>query len=78
MNLPPNIIPDIQRAHSRRWFMKECGLGLGGIALASLDAKAQNNPLAPKLSHHPAKAKNVIFLFMGGAPSHLDLFVREG
>ena len=74
MTLPTNIIPDIQRAHSRRWFMKECGVGLGAIALASLDAKAQNNPLAPQQPHHPPKAKNVIFLFMGGAPSHLDLF----
>ena len=74
MNLPPHIIPDIQRAHSRRWFMKECGVGLGAIALASLDTRAQNNPLAPRQPHHAAKAKNVIFLFMGGAPSHLDLF----
>jgi len=76
MNLPPNIIPDIQRAHSRRWFMKECGVGLGAIALASLEAQAQtrNNPLASKTSHFPGKAKNVIYLFMGGAPSHLDLF----
>lgn len=74
MNLPPHIIPEIQRAHSRRWFLKECGVGLGAIALASLDARAQNNPLAPRQPHHAAKAKNVIFLFMGGAPSHLDLF----
>ncbi len=73
MDLPPNLIPDIQRAHSRRWFLKECGLGLGGIALASLEAQAAN-PMAPKQSHFPGKAKNVIFLYMGGAPSHLDLF----
>jgi len=59
--------------------MKDCGLGLGSIALTSLLAREANaanftNPLAPKPSQHPAKAKNVIFLFMGGAPSHLDLF----
>jgi len=73
MDLPSNLIPDIQRAHSRRWFLKECGLGLGGIALASLEAQAAN-PMDPKRSHFPGKAKNVIFLYMGGAPSHLDLF----
>ena len=32
------------------------------------------NPQAPKVPPLPAKAKNVIFLFMGGAPSHIDLF----
>jgi len=32
------------------------------------------NPLAPKLSHFAGKAKNVIFLFMSGGPSHVDLF----
>lgn len=77
--LPPSTLADLQRSHSRRWFMKECGLGLGSIALTSLlarEATAANllNPLAPKPSQRPAKAKNVIFLFMGGAPSHLDLF----
>jgi hypothetical protein len=77
MNLPPNIIPDLQRAHSRRWFMKDCGLSLGAIALASLEARANPgnlNPMAPKNPHFGGKAKNVIYLFMGGAPSHLDLF----
>lgn len=77
MNLPPNIIPDLQRAHSRRWFMKDCGLSLGAIALASLEARANSenlNPMAPKNPNFGGKAKNVIYLFMGGAPSHLDLF----
>mgnify|MGYP000324309875 CR=1 FL=1 len=74
-----NFLSDIQRAHSRRWFLKDCGLGLGAIALTSLEARANANPgnpnpLAPKRPHFPAKAKNVIFLYMGGAPSHLDLF----
>ena len=70
-------------AVSRRWFLKECGVGLGAIALHGLlggDAKAASsakpglaNPLAPKQPHFPAKAKNVIYLFMAGAPSHLEL-----
>src|SRR5580692_1037466 len=74
----------------RRHFFRECGVGLGKIALASLltDAFAVNaaraqtpvgiptvvNPLAPKQPHFPAKAKRVIHLFMAGAPSQLDLF----
>ncbi|MDB6123038.1 MAG: hypothetical protein JWQ71_2031 [Pedosphaera sp.] len=70
-------------AVSRRWFLKQCGVGLGGIALHNLlgdYAKAATasptlkNPLAPKQPHFPAKAKNVIYLFMAGAPSHLELF----
>jgi uncharacterized protein (DUF1501 family) len=69
-----NPIADLQRAHSRRWFLKDCGLSLGAIALASLEANGRVNPLAPKAPHHSARAKNVIFLYMGGAPSHLDLF----
>jgi len=66
---------------TRRWFFEQCGVGLGAIALGQLfrqnglAATAQGmNPLAPKQPHFPGKAKNVIFLFMAGAPSHLELF----
>ena len=64
---------------SRRWFMRDCGLGLGAIAANSLmaDERASSparDPLEVKPSHFPGKAKNVIFLFMAGAPSHLELF----
>jgi len=71
------------RVVSRRWFLKECGVGLGAVALHSLlqdyaiaapSKLATENPLAPKKPHHDAKAKNVIYLFMAGAPSHLELF----
>src|SRR5438874_10170127 len=58
---------------ARRWFLQQCGVGLGAMALSQL-LNASENPLAPKLPHFPAKAKNVIFLFMAGAPSHLELF----
>ena len=46
------------------------------VALADLTACADGraNPLAPKKPHFPAKAKNVIFMFMEGAPSQMDLF----
>ena len=70
--LPPREV-------SRRWFFKECGVGLGAIALKglladNLVAAPAANPLAPRKPHFDAKAKNVIYLFMAGAPSHLELF----
>jgi hypothetical protein len=58
---------------ARRWFLQQCGVGLGAAAFHHLMA-ATADPLAPKQPHHAPKAKNVIFLFMAGAPSHLELF----
>jgi hypothetical protein len=68
------------RLVARRWFFKECAVGLGTLALAELlggragAAPALADPLAPKTPHHPPKAKRVVYLFMAGAPSHLELF----
>lgn len=64
---------------TRRHFFEKCGVGLGSIALADLfrqDAQgaSASDPMAVRKSHHPAKAKNVIFMFMAGGPSHLELF----
>jgi hypothetical protein len=66
---------------ARRWFLRECGVGVGGMALGSLLAKdrvgaasALSGPMAPRLPHFAPKAKRVIYLFMAGAPSHLDMF----
>jgi hypothetical protein len=65
---------------SRRWFLQQCTMGLGSVALAQLLAErgyaetTHVDPLAPKQPQFPAKAKRVIFLFMAGAPSHLELF----
>lgn len=66
---------------TRRYFFEECGVGIGKIALASLlagnvfqPAVSAENPLAPKEPHFDAKIDHVIFLFMAGAPSQLDLF----
>src|SRR5829696_6939932 len=70
-NIPPRDL-------ARRWFLKECGVGLGAVALNQLlgssVAKAAADPLAPKKPHFPPRVKNVIFLFMAGAPSHLEIF----
>ena len=68
------------RAITRRHFYRDCGVGLGKIALASLlvgPNRAQagpTDPLTPRPPHFAPKAKRVIYLFMAGAPSQLDLF----
>src|SRR5690349_13900552 len=63
---------------ARRWFLQQCGVGLGAAALSQLvqaaDIDAATNPLAPKQPHFAPKAKHVIYLFMAGAPSHLEMF----
>ncbi|MFT5239334.1 MAG: hypothetical protein ACI9X0_000294 [Kiritimatiellia bacterium] len=64
---------------SRRNFLNQMGLGLGGIALADLvnpmTASAAVNPVSPSaLSHFAPKAKRVIYLFQAGGPSQMDLF----
>jgi hypothetical protein len=60
---------------SRREFFTRAGSGLAGLALASLAQGAPaKDALAPKPSHHAPRAKSVIFLFMEGGPSHIDLF----
>lgn len=87
MNLFPDFQAETARTITRRWFLRDCGVGLGKIALASLltdalrapralaaDHVVATNPLAPRPPHFPAKAKRVIHLFMAGAPSQLDLF----
>jgi uncharacterized protein (DUF1501 family) len=88
-----NRIPVLQQALAqhqahltRRWFFRDCGVGLGMAALHALlgeSAQAASGrsgmpgtprPLAAKPSPFPAKAKRVIYLFQAGAPSHLELF----
>ncbi len=64
---------------TRRWFLRDCGVGLASVALAQLlqrDGRAAPaaNPLAPRAPHFAPKAKRVIYLFQAGAPSHLELF----
>ena len=64
---------------SRRDFLLQTGTGFGALALEYMLQKEAVaapavNPLAPKIAHYPAKAKNVIFLFMEGGPSHIDTF----
>ncbi|MGH7194212.1 MAG: DUF1501 domain-containing protein, partial [Candidatus Saccharimonadales bacterium] len=68
---------------TRRHFFQDCAVGLGSVALASLlgDGRLEaasttpaESPLAPKPGHFAARAKRVIYLFMAGGPSQLELF----
>ena len=84
MNFEQELRAEYAKLVTRRWFFRQCGVGLGGIALGSLlgankafgasAAAPAPNPLAPRKPHFTPKAKRVIYLFMGGAPSQLDLF----
>ena len=83
MNLQQELRAEHAKLVSRRWFFRQCGVGLGSIALGSLlgadkalgaSAPKLANPLSSRAPHFTPKAKRVIYLFMGGAPSQLDLF----
>ncbi|MGB7343230.1 MAG: DUF1501 domain-containing protein [Pirellulaceae bacterium] len=72
---------ELLKRQTRRHFFSRCQMGLGSMALASLMSDKGNaapalseNPMQPKPSHFPAKAKNVIFLFMAGGPTQLETF----
>jgi len=76
-----HAIDPIRQQVNRRWFLQQCGVGLGAAALHTLlgdelarAATAPVDPLSPKQPHFTPRAKHVIFLFQAGAPSHLDLF----
>lgn len=79
----PDVTPLLLR--TRRHFFRECGIGLGAMALGSLGNSSNlaagaasvigpRNPLAVKNPHFAAKAKSVIYLFMAGGPSQFELF----
>src|SRR6476646_8113377 len=70
----------LARLQSRRAMLQQSAVGFGSLALASMLAEAGApvqggaDPLAPRSSHFPARAKRIIFLFMKGGPSHVDTF----
>ena len=73
------MMPHRETPVSRRDFIMRAGGGFSGLALAGMLGlekafAAPPNPLRAKVGHHSGAAKQVIFLFMEGGPSHLDLF----
>ena len=68
---------------TRRHLFRECALGLGSMALASFAGERRVvgageipslNPLAPRPGHFAPRATSIIYLFMAGGPSQLELF----
>ena len=80
MSLNTDFHAERARLLTRRWFLRDCGVGLASAAFAQLLAReshaasAAPNPLAPRAPHFAPKAKRIIYLFQAGAPSHLELF----
>ncbi len=78
-----DLAREILAGRTRRHFLRDTALGLGGVALALFEnptasaatpAAADVDPFLPKVPHFAPRAKNVIFLSMSGGPPHLDLF----
>ncbi|MCB1227634.1 MAG: DUF1501 domain-containing protein, partial [Verrucomicrobiales bacterium] len=67
-------IANSQLLPTRRDFLYGLGASLGSVALSDIIAKEAGGPLAPKQPMLPARAKNVIMLFMEGGPGHMDTF----
>ena len=70
---------NIDTPTSRREFLQRAGGGFGALALSALMGDTSlvagtSNPAAAKIPHQFGKAKNIIWLFMEGGPSHIDLF----
>lgn len=74
---------EVLKAMTRRHFFFQSGLSIGSIALSALLneklfaaplGQEMANPLTPRAPHFTPKAKSIIYLFMAGAPSQLDLF----
>ena len=70
--MTPDLDPSVLDAMARRTFLRNSAMGLGSIALADMLRAGQGGII--KDLHHAPRAKRVIFLFMAGGPSHVDLF----
>ncbi|MEO1997841.1 MAG: DUF1501 domain-containing protein [Planctomycetaceae bacterium] len=68
---------DAAQHASRRELLKSATCGFGGLALAGMladQAIAAKHPLAPRIPHFVPRAKRIIFLYMYGGPSQIDMF----
>src|SRR6516162_11851497 len=80
-SLEPLPMTDPLLLQTRRHFFRDCALGVGSMALTSLlngrplaAAPQVQRPLAPRQPHFAPRAKSVIYLFMAGGPSQLEMF----
>src|SRR5690242_17468008 len=74
MNHANHVSTETRTPLTRRWFLRECGVGLAGIAATSLLAQEGRAAIPVRRPHFTPKAKSVIYLFHAGAPSHLELY----
>ena len=85
MSINDNIDQLVLREITRRNLLKTAGYGIGSLALSAMLSESgfaafqkqkskRTDPFAPKMPHFAPKAKRVIYLFMAGAPSQIDLF----
>ena len=83
LGVGPSSLDEPARELARRQFLQRCGVGLGAMALGSLLARdgvagaespVPRTTMTPRAGHHAPRARAVIFLFMAGGPSQLDLF----
>src|SRR5687768_4937680 len=82
----PRTLGPICGRINRRMFLADCGMGFAGLAIGSMFARdgivradapgaAAPSPATPTGNpHFPAKAKNVIWIFLSGGVSHLETF----
>ena len=75
------VLPEIVTPKNRRQFLQHTACGLGSIALSQLltDSTLATNRkgLTARRPHFKPRAKNVIFIFMSGAPSQYDLYLPK-
>ena len=76
MNFHQELQRERARFISRRWFLRDCGVGLAGLMLNSMKGSAANiTGLSPSLLPNFApKAKRLIYMFQAGGPSQFELF----
>src|SRR6266508_3238361 len=75
----PNLDDSYSLAETRRPFFRGCGVGIGRLALGGLFARdlMGESPTAAKKPHFDPKATSIIYLFMAGGPSQLDMFAYK-
>ena len=69
-----DLLLETELMMTRRQLFGRSALGLGTAAMAGLMGRNLMGAESKNGMHHPAKAKRVIYLFMSGGPSHLDLW----